>query len=128
MKGFVLTMDVAIAIVVAGFVLLLVPGIQANDAYPELESKRLASDIVAVLDYNGVLGTYDKDIIEANLSGMLPANINMSMTIKKFNSTSSVSQIQINAAITDNYMAGKWWFATDRGRFFYFVDYRVKFR
>lgn len=128
-KGFVLTMDVAISIAIVGL-LLLASRPMVSDAFPELEAKRLATDIVVALDYTGVLDTYNKQSIEGNLSRLLPLNINMSMIIRRYNSTSFVSQIQINANITDNYLGGRWWFTTinSSSQFFHVVDYRVRFR
>ena len=129
-KGFVLTMDVAISIVITGLILLTVSQLNIIDAFPELEAKRLATDIVAALDYTGVLDTYDKNKIEANLSRLLPSNLNMSMIIKRFNSTSLLSEIQINANITENFLAGKWWLSSvnESKQDFYLVEYRVKFK
>lgn len=129
-RGFVLTMDVAISIAVVGFILLAILQLKDTDVFPELESKRLASDIIAVLDYNGILDTYDKTKIEANLSQLLPANLNMSMIIKRFNSTTFLSQMQINANITENFLAGKWWLVSvnSTNQSFYLVEYRVKFK
>ncbi len=126
-KGFVLTTDVAVSIAIVGLILLTASQFKPADVLPEIEARRMASDIVAILDYSGVLATYDKGKIEANISGIIPPNLNMSMSIKKFNSTSLVSQLQINANITKNYVSGKWWYATDKGQFFYTVDYRVGF-
>lgn len=128
-KGFVLTLDVAISMAVAGVILLAMSQLKSTDAFPELEAKRLATDIVAILDYRDVLDTYDKNKIEANLSQLLPANLNMSMIIKRFNSI-AVSQMQISANITDNFLAGRWWLTAVNGssQSFYLVEYRVKFR
>lgn len=129
-KGFVLTMDVAISIAVVGFILLAILQLKGTEVFPELESKRLASDIIAILDYNGILDTYDKTRIEANLSQLLPANLNMSMIIKRFNSTALISEMQINGNITENFLAGKWWLSAVNGsdQSFYLVEYRVKFK
>lgn len=129
-KGFVLTMDVAISITIVGLVLLTVSQLNIIDAFSELEAKRLATDIVAVLDYRDVLDTYDKSKIEANLSGLVPENLNMSMIIKRFNSTALISELQINANITENFLAGKWWLTAvnGSGQSFYLVEYRVKFK
>lgn len=129
-KGFVLTMDVAISIAIVGLIIVAISQMKGTDVFPELEAKRLATDIVAALDYTGVLDTYDKNKIEANLSQLLPSNLNMSMTIKRFNAMAFISQIQINANITDNFLAGKWWLASSSGnnQSFYLVEYRVRFR
>lgn len=128
-KGFVLTIDVAISIVLIGLILFAVSQLKTTDTFPELEAKRLATDTVAILDYSGVLSTYDKSSIESNLSRIIPPNLNISMIIKKFNSTAMISQLQINANITENYLAGKWWLTSINGssQFFYLVEYRVKF-
>lgn len=83
-KGFVLTLDITIAVFV--FILLItaahrhVANAEAN-RISNVQMVAAASDIVAMLDYGGALQTLDKKKIESAMNDLLPQNCMMLLKI-----------------------------------------------
>lgn len=134
LKGFVFTVDVAIglvtvmAILAASSFYVLSSG---KSGVNEIALKKTGSDIVAVLDYEGVLDTFNKTIIERNMSGMLPFNMNMSMIVRKYGADGNfLEQLNINEDLDENYYTGRWLFVAFSGNEenFYVAEYKVAFR
>lgn len=83
-KGFVFALDAAFAVVV--FILLLLAiryyatGFHKN-TLPDIQTLRVGSDILAVLDYTGTLNTLNKNTIENKMEDLLPPNYEMKIII-----------------------------------------------
>ncbi len=92
MKGFVFTLDVAIGINIVISMLALSYFFISSDRTGDIEGmmmRRVGSDIVTTLHYNGTLGTLNKTLIESSLNALLPENMNMSMKLHMQNITNT---------------------------------------
>jgi hypothetical protein len=132
-KGYIFTLDAAFAVIIVTVLLFMVYNYSItsySSAVDPLPIRRLASDIVAVLDYNGVLDTLDEGTIESELNQLLPPNMNMSITIYAYNDPSSLDDtIQINDDLTGDYFTGKWFSRTyTEGGKYLLVKYKVGLR
>lgn len=106
-KGFVLTLDAALAVIVVTmllFVAVFYVG-KAEDKLSNLQIVRTGSDILTVLDNNGALASLDEDIILDDLNALLPPYYNMRII---FNGTFSQDSIIIETAseIADDKFVG----------------------
>lgn len=83
-KAFVFTFDAAIAVLVVILVMTAAHRHMANAEANEISSMQMisaASDIAAMLDYNGVLQTLDDKKIESKMSDLMPQNYKMLLKI-----------------------------------------------
>ena len=78
-RGFVLTLDAALAAIVV--IMLLSVAVfyvgKAEDKLSNLQTVRTGSDILTVLDNNGALASLDHDIILEELNAIIPPYYNM---------------------------------------------------
>lgn len=136
MRGYIFTLDAAFAITIVGVLLLMVYSYSITSYSSGADSvsiRRLASDMVAVLDYSDVLDTLDKETIEAELNQLLPPNLNMSMTVYVYEEPDGdpVNTIQINPDLTGDYYKGRWRFPVFAGadiNKFVLVEYKIGLR
>ena len=79
-KGFIFSLDTVIAIMVV-IIILIVSMFYITKAGDEsvskLQSLRIGSDVLALLDYRGTLDTLSVSDIEVDLNSMLPINYQM---------------------------------------------------
>ncbi len=134
-KGFVFSVDIAIGLVIVASILAMSSVYilsSEKSGISEIALRKTGSDIIAVMDYEGVLGTYNKTAIEGNLSSLIPFNMNMSMVINKYDTNGDfLDRLQINADLKKNYYSGRWMLAAFAGKVasnFYIVEYKVGFR
>ena len=132
-KGYILTMDmifgIAIIIAVISFSSAMFTGSETG-VVSDISSLRTATDIIAVLDYDGVF-TQSTSVIETKLNETLPSNIQMSLTIEKYNENMTfLGTTAFFEPITDEYLGGKWIsLQFDSGSAVYrVIKYRVKFK
>lgn len=135
MKGYVLTIDVMFGAILAIFLIVATFSFMQGSytgGIGEISMKRLATDIIAVLDYNGTLSTLDSGIISAGLDDLLPPNMEMGINITVYDyNLVPVSEIDINYATNKSRYAGRWGFPvfiTSRTDSMAMVDYWVAFR
>ncbi len=86
-KGVIFTMDAIMAIIIVFMVIVAVRSqMQGVDMayWDNLYAQKLADDVIASLDYKGVLDTLDEASIQGNLSGILPPNYDMWLQIKSY--------------------------------------------
>ena len=134
-KGLIFTMDVVFAVGVTLLLLLASAGVLVKSkgtAINNVNAKRVTEDIVAVLDYNDVLDTFDKTLIQGAVNSSLPSNVKMYMIMSKYSKDGALlDQITINDDIPDNFFLGKWIFVTTGSdgftNNFYLVRYKVAF-
>lgn len=133
-KGFVFSLDAAFALAIIVGILLISFSLvtQSKISSSAIFAKRIASDIVATMDYNNTLDSFNKILIESQLNSLMPQHLNMSMKINKYDAQLNlVDQIEINRDLKENFYLGKWLFVTFSGRDVknYFVAvYKVGFR
>lgn len=133
MKGYVFTLDAAFAVIIVSALLFMSYDYSVTSYSSAAESiamRRVASDIVAVLDYNDILDSLDESTIESELNRMLPPNLDMNMTIYVYDDPTNLDYtIQINGDLKGDYFKGKWFSRTyaDGGRYL-LVEYRMGFR
>ncbi len=98
----------------------------------EIHARRTASDIVAVLDYTGVLGTFNSTQIESNLTALAPSNLKLGMNISRYSAAGNFNgSMEISYGMNGSYYSGRWWYAGFAGKTadkFYLVQYKVAFR
>ncbi|MBI2545683.1 hypothetical protein HYV81_00720 [Candidatus Woesearchaeota archaeon] len=83
-KGFIFSLEMAIAVFIVSSILLFASFYatkQTEDPYLRLQAFRTAEDIVAVLDYNNILTTFNAQSIQDQLTQLLPPNYDMKLTI-----------------------------------------------
>ncbi len=125
-KGYVISLDVMLGMLLVSIALTVSLSMTEESVTEEINLKRLGYDIISVLDYSGVLGTFNSTSIENNLTMILPHNVNMSLTISKYSTSGGlINSIGINE-IKENYYSGKWVFANATN--FFKADFRIKFR
>ena len=133
-NGFIITLDILIAstlVLLILFVAFNYLSLSKISKLPEISSLRLANDIVAVLDYENVLDSFDKDYIESKVNSLLPVNLKMSMKINRYNQDSKlIDQIQINEDIKEDFLEGKWAFVTFQSSdaVFNLAQYKIGFK
>lgn len=134
-KGLIFTMDVVFAVGITLVLLLIAMGVLVStkaSAVNDINAKRVASDIAAVLDYNDVLDTFNIATITDAVNATLPANVLLYMRIGKYNKDGVLlDYIDINGDIPENFFYGKWIFVTTGQdglvNNFYLVRYKVGF-
>lgn len=133
-KGFVFSSDILFAL---SFVLVILALsshflLQSQEsASADISMARLGRDIVSVLDREDVLDSMNASLIAARLDQLLPANLNMSMTIDRYADAALNSTLEVNGNITGDHRAGSWIFVTfadDDVNYFHVVNYKVTFR
>jgi len=86
-KGYVLTLDITIALMIVLGVLFL-SAIIINNAqtgtFLEMQQVRLANDIITVLDERGTLQSLNSSLINSTIQEILPSTFDISMTIKTY--------------------------------------------
>lgn len=83
-KGFVLTIDATIALILVIIILVLASYYinKANEpSLSKLQLKKRGSDILTQLNYQKVLDTADKNKINDNLTNTLPVNLDMRLQL-----------------------------------------------
>ena len=83
-KAFVFTLDIAIAVLITILVMAAAHRNMANSEANRLSSVQMmayGSDVVALLDHNGVLQTIDQGDIESGMNDLLPQNYDMLLKI-----------------------------------------------
>lgn len=133
-RGFVITLDALFAITIL-FVVLIIAynyiSLSRVSGNPEISANRFASDMVAVLDYENILDSFNKDAIEMRVNALLPSNLRIAMKISRYDSNDVLSdQIQINDDITENFYTGSWVFVmfNNNDANFNAVEYKVGFK
>ncbi|MFC2143498.1 hypothetical protein ACFLQN_03800 [Candidatus Aenigmatarchaeota archaeon] len=134
-KGILFTWDVILSIVVAFIIVFVAFQLSSDDVdnfAGMVSARRVASDVVASLDYNETFDTLDKDIIENAVNSTIPQNIDISMKIYVYDHLMNLDQtIDIRDDIENNYRKGKWSFATFENaniKNIVLVEYKVGFR
>ncbi|HLC98876.1 MAG TPA: hypothetical protein VJC00_02610 [Candidatus Nanoarchaeia archaeon] len=83
-KAFVFSLDILIAVFIVILVMTSANRHMLNaeiDSVPNMQMVTAGSDIVALLDHEGILQTLDDDLIESEMNDLLPQNLNMMMKI-----------------------------------------------
>jgi len=91
MKGYVLTVDVAFGAVLAIFILATSMSLMQGGYSAGVEAlavKRMAADIVTILDYNGTLDTLDEGLIRSGVRHILPPSLEMGINITVYDDNS----------------------------------------
>ena len=84
-KGFVFSFDIMMAVLIVMLILAAATFYATKateDSLSNLQMTRTGSDILAVMDYDGVLKTLSTSSIEESLNELLPTNYNMRIEIK----------------------------------------------
>lgn len=83
-KGFILSLDAAVAIFVV-FIMIAISAFyigRANeDPLPKLQMTRTGADIMAILDYEKTLESLDQDRVASEIKTLLPPNYQMRVVI-----------------------------------------------
>lgn len=86
-KGYVLTLDVTIGLIIV-LGLLTMSAIILNNAqsgtFLELQQVRVANDVITVMDERDILQSYNSSLINTTLYQLLPYNFQMYMVIKHY--------------------------------------------
>lgn len=113
-NGFILSLDATIGVLLS--LIILLSGfhffLRANEDFVvNLQMLKSGSDIVATLDSDGTLATFDKDEIQSGMTQLLPASYGMRILI---NSTYSpqqiISETESSPAGQKTVVGGKWFF------------------
>lgn len=133
-KGFILTMDIALGIAIIFIVIALSSALfveSKETIVADLSSLRLATDIVAVLDYNKV---FEKgaSAIASNITQILPSNLKMNVLIDSYDENLTLlSTSVIFDNLTENYFSGRWISISvnnETAPIFKIIKYKVAFR
>lgn len=122
-KGFVLSLDVAIAVIVVITILIAANQYvnRSDDSLAKLQMIRTGSDIIAILDRENILDTLNSGKIKEEKDAMLPVNYDMRIkinckdvdTLEKVPSkdvVGSSERIFVTINQTDiNYCTGRFW-------------------
>lgn len=135
MRALILTTDVIFGMFVA-IAIIAVTLSFVNSSYEsgigDLSMKRIASDIIAVLDYNGTLDTLNAASIESGINHLLPKGMEMGVNITVYNASfSRTGSVAINYGGGGRRYGGRWGFAGFSGMKadkFAAVDYWIGFR
>ena len=79
-KGVIFTMDAIMAIAVVFLIIVMAHSQLAGvdlGYWNNMYAQKIAADVVAVLDEEGILATLDADAIESNITELLPENYQM---------------------------------------------------
>jgi hypothetical protein len=119
MRGYVLTMDVTVGAAITILIIIAATS-YVNSAFSggtgDLSMKRVASDVVALLDYNGTLGTLEPGLIESGMAHLTPPNMEMGMNITAYDEDGQKSgTILINHDTEKDRYGGKWCFISFDG-------------
>ena len=82
-KGQIFTIDAFIGAFIAGLIILIViinVGKKADSA--DIQTEKVGYDIVALLDYEGVLASLDESNIETRITETLPAQYGMRLRVE----------------------------------------------
>ena len=84
-KGIVFTLDVFICLIIA--LIIITAGLyyliqSSNKRLSQLQLIRTSSDIMAILDYKGLLSNENSTLMEQQMNYMLPDNIGMQITVQ----------------------------------------------
>ncbi len=84
-KGIVFTLDVFIGLFIA--LIIITVGLyyliqSSNERLAQLQLIRTSSDIMAILDYKGLLSSENSTLMEYDMNYMLPNNMGMQITIQ----------------------------------------------
>ncbi len=83
-KGFILSLDVAVAIFVV-FIMLMISAFYVSRGNEEqlskLQMSRTGADVMAILDYEKTLETLDQDEVASEIKTLLPPNYEMRIMI-----------------------------------------------
>lgn len=84
-RGIVFTLDVFIGLMIA--LIIITVGLyyliqSSNERLAQLQLIRTSSDIMAILDYNGLLSTENSTLMESEMEYMLPNNMGMQITVQ----------------------------------------------
>jgi len=119
MKGYALTIDVTFGSVLVIFMLVAATSYTLSSytsGIGDVSMKRIATDVIAVLDYNGTLDTLDENTIRSGINSLLPPNLEMGVNITVYDTSfAPVQEIDIDYATDKNRYAGKWNFMTFNG-------------
>lgn len=83
-KGFVFSLDMAIAVLITILMMTAAGRNMANAEKNSISNSQMAavgSDIVAMLDYKGILQTMDEKAIESGMNDIMPQNYDMLLKI-----------------------------------------------
>ena len=83
-KAFIFSLEMAFAVFLVTMILLVASyyaSKQTEDPLIRLQILRTAEDIVAVMDYNNTLTTFNAQAIQTHLDLLLPINYQMKLTI-----------------------------------------------
>ncbi len=134
-KGFIFSVDIAIGLVIVASIIAMSSAYMLSSGksgISEIALRKTGSDIIAVMDYEGILATYNRTAIEGNLSSLVPFNMNMSMVISRHATNGNfLDRLQIGADLKKNYYSGRWMLVSFDGKAasnFYIVEYKVGFR
>ena len=119
-KAFIFSLDIIIAIIVV-MSLLMVSTFYVTKAGGEsvskLETIRIGSDVLALLDYNGTLNSLSVGNIEVELNRILPINYHMRIAANCEGEGSIVVET-IDTSPTDRFIGGgKRVFVTNTGKY-----------
>ena len=84
-KGFFFSLDMIMALFIAGIILaasVFFVARSQEDSLSLLQETRIADDATAVLDYNKKFDSLNKNTIQSNIDSVLPDNYNMSFRIE----------------------------------------------
>ncbi len=111
MKGFVYSLDAAISVILFVVFISALAVLGTNQTAPKISNVLIGSDIISALDMQGVLETLDTNEISNRLGELLPANMDMSITLNVYDSNLNLQETkQVNTDLTGNHYSGKWLF------------------
>lgn len=83
-KAFIFSLEMAFAVFLVTTIMLVASYYstkQSDDPFIKLQILRTGEDIVAVMDYNNTLATFNAQNIQTQLDQLLPVNYQMKITI-----------------------------------------------
>lgn len=111
MKGYALVVDVTVGALVAIAMLVVAISVLSSGYSSGIGSvamKRMASDVVATLDYNGTLDTMDENQIRSGIRHLLPSTLEMGMNITEYDDNfNHVKETIVDYSTEKNALVGR---------------------
>jgi len=118
-KGYALIVDATFGALIAVSIMVVATTFM-NAGYSAgtgtVSVKRMATDVMAVLDYNGTLDTLDENMIRSGVRHLLPPSLEMGINITVYDENlNHVQETNINFDTEKDRLAGKRGFMTFSG-------------
>lgn len=104
-RGFALSIDALLAVVIAGIFVLTIAFLSGNakeSPYPKLIMKKQANDVLIVLDKTGELALSNSTVLNTSVNQLLPSSLTWKMNVYYYNYSSGFNPAN-NLTLGSNY-------------------------